>query len=158
MTVNTLLSSRFVKIKKEFTFIQTLFDPFSGYSRNPVNSSAFERGYSTLRGRLNSCRPRSTLRSSNQIYLERDGIMRNSSMGKALQEYLDIRFNKRKQEGDEGAGVISRWRGACYITRLFRFSRGSRRLHGVCGGATFISARAQQRRVMRTCVGCRELH
>lgn len=97
-----LLSSRFVKIKKEFTFIQTLFDPFSGYSQNPVNSSAFERGYSTLRGRLNSCRSRSTLRSSNQIYLERDGITKNSSMGKALQEYLDIRFNKRKQEGDEG--------------------------------------------------------
>lgn len=50
-------------------------------------------------------------RSSNQIHLERDGITRNSSIGKALEEYLDIRFNKRKQKGGERAGVISRRRG-----------------------------------------------
>lgn len=123
MTVNTLSSLRFVKIKKEFTFIQTLFGPFSGYSRNPVNSSAFERGYSMLRGRLNSCRPRSTLRSSNQIHLERDGITRNSSMGKALQEYLDIRFNKRKQEGDEGGSHKSLQRSALYNASLPLFPR-----------------------------------
>jgi len=30
--------------QKGLTFIQTLFGSFSEYSRNPVNSSAFERG------------------------------------------------------------------------------------------------------------------
>lgn len=35
-------------------------------------------------------------------------------MGKALQEYLDIRFNKRKQEGDEGESHKSLERSALY--------------------------------------------
>lgn len=63
-------------------------------------------------------------------------------MGKALQEYLDIRFNKRKQEDGEGRSHKSLERDVLYSASLFRFSRGSRRLHGVCGGATFISARS----------------
>lgn len=44
-------------------------------------------------------------------------------MGKALQEYLDIRFNKRKQEGDEGESHKSLERSALYNASLPLFPR-----------------------------------
>lgn len=78
-------------------------------------------------------------------------------MGKALQEYLDIRFNKRKQEGDEGESHKSLESSALYNVSS-AFPEGAVVYTVFAGGATFISARAQQRRVMRTCVGRRKLH